>query len=266
MFPFHIWLPEAHVQAPTEGSVILASLLLKLGGYGFLRVLIPMFPKAVVFFSPIFFLLGICGVVYCSLTSIVQVDLKKLVAYSSVAHMSMVVLGLFSLTHQGLQGALFLMLAHGISSSALFFLVGFLYDRHHTRSIYYYGGLVQPMPVFVLFFMIFLFANVSFPGTANFVGELLLFVGVFEFSPWVAFFAGFSIVLSTIYSFWIFNRIAFLNLKHSRITKFRDLSRIEVHTLFLFVFLVVFLGVYPDIALDTTYFSIKNLVFVLENN
>lgn len=183
MFPLHIWLPEAHVQAPTEGSVILASLLLKLGGYGFIRVLLPMFPEGTQMFLPLVMVLSTMGVVYASFTTICQVDLKKIIAYSSIAHMNFVVLGIFSLTLEGLQGSIFLMLAHGIVSSGLFFMVGFLYDRYHVRELRYYGGLVYSMPLYSTFFLIFILANMSLPGTCNFIGEILIFFGLFQTQP-----------------------------------------------------------------------------------
>lgn len=200
MFPVHIWLPEAHVEAPTEGSVILASLLLKLGGYGFIRIALPLFPIANLYFAPFVYTLSAIGVVYASLTTIRQIDLKKIIAYSSVAHMSLVVLGIFSFNLQGIQGAIFLMLAHGIVSGGLFFMVGILYDRYHSRLLEYYGGLVQIMPIYSVFFLILIFANMSLPGTCNFVGELLIFVGIFQQNTVIAFFAGIGIVLSAVYS------------------------------------------------------------------
>lgn len=200
MLPIHIWLPEAHVEAPTEGSVILASLLLKLGGYGFIRVSLPMFPYGSEYFTPVVAVCAVLGVIYGSLTTLRQVDLKKIIAYSSVAHMNLVVLGIFSITHIGLQGALFLMLAHGIVSGALFFIVGIAYDRYHTRCIEYYGGLTQIMPLFSFFFLFFLLANMSFPGTCNFVGELLLLIGIMQKNILLLFLSATGIVFSAAYS------------------------------------------------------------------
>jgi NADH-quinone oxidoreductase subunit M len=242
-------LPEAHVQAPTEGSVILAALLLKLGGYGFLRLIIPLAPDAMLFFSPLFLVLCICGIVCCSMSAVVQVDLKRLIAYSSIAHMNLVVLGIFSFNVQGLQGAIFLMLAHGIVSSGLFFLIGFLYDRHRTRVIFYYTGLVQPMPIFITCFFIFILANVSFPSTSNFVGELLLLIGLIQHSFLVAIMA----------SFFLFNSIAFLEV-NPYIEKYTELTRLEFHTIFFLLVLVFILGIFPNIVLDLTYYSVQNLL------
>ena len=200
IFPFHIWLPEAHVEAPTNGSILLAALLLKLGGYGLLRVSLPLFTKASFFFAP--YLCGICilGVIYSSLTAIRQIDLKKIIAYSSVAHMNFAVLGIFSFTFEGLQGSIFLMFGHGIVSSALFLLVGVLYDKYHIRHIYSFGGLVQVMPKFSFFFLAFMLANISLPGTCNFIGELLVFVGLFSRYFLFSIIPGIGVVLSAVYS------------------------------------------------------------------
>lgn len=259
MFPFHTWLPEAHVQAPTEGSVILASLLLKLGGYGFIRIVIPLTWNAMNFFYPLFAFLSICGIVFCSMSACIQLDLKKLIAYSSVAHMNLVVLGIFSLNLQGIQGSIFLMVAHGIVSSGLFFLIGFLYDRHLSRSIPDYSGLVQAMPNFVFYFFIFTLANVSFPLTANFIGELLILVGIVQKSFLVCFCAATGIILSAIYSFWAFGRISFLTL-NPRIKKYQDLFRFEEDIFIIFMLFVFLLGIFPGIVLHYTEFSVRLLL------
>lgn len=260
LFPIHIWLPEAHVEAPTEGSVILASLLLKLGGYGFLRVSLPIFPYGSKEAAPFIFVFCTLGVIYASLTTLAQVDLKKVVAYSSVAHMNLVVLGIFSLEYQGVAGSLFLMLGHGIISSGLFFLVGVLYDRHHTRRILFFGGIAQVMPLFSTFFLFFSLANMSFPGTCNFVGELLTLIGIFLKNRYLAFFAASGIVLSAAYSIWLFNRIVFGNLNLTFITKYKDLTRQEFFILIPLIFLGILLGIWPDLVLDYIYISIKSLV------
>jgi len=237
----------------------LAGLLLKLGGYGFLRLVIPIAPSAMLFFSPLFLVLCVCGIICCSMSAVVQLDLKRLIAYSSVAHMNLVVLGIFSFNLQGVQGAIFLMLAHGIVSSGLFFLIGFLYDRHHTRLIYYYTGLVQPMPIFITCFFIFTLANVSFPSTSNFVGELLLLIGLIQHSFLVAIMASLGIILSAVYSFFLFNRIAFLDVNR-RIEKYTEITRLEFHTVFFLLVLVFILGIFPNIVLDLTYYSVQHLL------
>lgn len=201
MFPFHIWLPEAHVEAPTAGSVILAGLLLKLGTYGFLRFSLLLFPYGCVYFSPLVYTMCILAVIYTSITTIRQIDLKKIIAYSSIGHMNFVILGLFAVNMQSLSGSIYLMLSHGIVSSALFICVGLLYDRYHTRIIFYYRGLVQFMPLFAIFFFFFSIANVSFPGTSSFVGELLILLGLFEINAFVAFLACIGVIFGVIYSF-----------------------------------------------------------------
>jgi NADH:ubiquinone oxidoreductase subunit 4 (subunit M) len=182
MLPVHIWLPEAHVEAPTAGSVILAGILLKLGTYGMIRFMLPLFPFANIFFTPLILSMAVLAIIYASLTTIRQIDLKKIIAYSSVAHMNFSILGLFINNNLGLDGALYLMLAHGIVSSGLFLCVGMLYDRYHTRNLLYYGGLSQVMPLFSIIFLIFILGNIGFPGTINFIGEFLILVGIFQFN------------------------------------------------------------------------------------
>jgi NADH-quinone oxidoreductase subunit M len=200
MIPFHIWLPEAHAEAPTAGSVILAGILLKLGGYGFLRFSLPMFPKATIYFTPLIFTLSLIAIIYGSLTTLRQIDLKKIIAYSSVSHMGFVTLGIFSLNLQGIEGSIILMLGHGLVSSALFLCIGILYDRYKTRILKYYCGLVVMMPMFIIFFMIFSFANIGFPGTSNFIGELLILTGMFKINFLVTFIATLGVILSASYS------------------------------------------------------------------
>lgn len=200
LYPFHIWLPEAHVEAPTVGSMLLASLLLKLGGYGFVRFSLSMLPEGSAYYSPLVSTLALLGVIYGSLATIRQIDLKRVIAYSSVAHMNLVMLGLFSYNQQGIEGALYLMVGHGVVSTALFFCVGVLYDRYHSRLIKYYGGLVTVMPLFSFFFFTFTLANMSFPGTSNFLGELLLFLGIFVQSRTTLILSAAGIVLSAVYS------------------------------------------------------------------
>lgn len=222
-----------------------------------------MFPCGSKFAAPIVCTFCILGVIYASLTTLAQVDLKKVVAYSSVAHMNLVVLGIFSFKYEGVAGSLFLMLGHGIISSGLFFLVGVLYDRHHTRRILFFGGIGQLMPLFSTYFLFFSLANMSFPGTCNFVGELLTLIGVFRYSIAFGFFAASGIILSAAYSIWLFNRIVFGNLNLNFITKYKDLTRHEFFILTPLVFLGIFLGIYPNLVLDTVYLSVKVLFITL---
>jgi proton-translocating NADH-quinone oxidoreductase chain M len=259
MFPLHTWLPEAHVQAPTEGSVILASLMLKLGGYGCLRVLIPITWKAMLFFYPAVAGLTVCGVIFCSASAVVQLDLKKLIAYSSVAHMNLVILGIFSLNIQGIQGSLFLMVSHGLVSSGLFFLVGFLYDRHHTRVITFYSGLAQTMPIFSTLLFLFFLANISFPLTANFVGEVLILVGIVQNSFFLAFFVASGTILSAVYSFFLYGRLAFLGIS-PHISVYLEITSIEFQTVWYFLILILILGIKPNLILDITDFAVSYLL------
>jgi len=200
MMPFHIWLPEAHVEAPTAGSVILAGVLLKLGTYGIIRFMLPLFPYACYYFTPLVLTMCVIAIIYSSLTTIRQIDLKKIIAYSSVAHMNFALLGLFVNNSQGIDGSLYLMLGHGVVSSALFLCIGILYDRYHTRNLLYYGGLVQVMPIFSIFFLIFTLANIGMPGTVNFVGEFLVLIGIFKFNTTVAVLASIGMILGAVYA------------------------------------------------------------------
>ena len=255
MFPFHIWLPEAHVNAPTTASVILASLLLKLGGYGIIVFLLTICKNACIIYSPVIYSLIVISIIYGSIAAIVQTDLKRIVAYSSVAHMNLAVLGMFSWNSQGLQGSIYQMVSHGIISAALFFLIGFLYDRHHTRDITYYGGLTTVMPVYSTNFFFFTIANMGFPGTSAFVGELLIFIGAFKHNTVVSTLALAGAFLSAVYSIWLFNRVFFGSLNTSYLgNTFFDLNRQEaVVMLYLFIPLIV-LGVCPNIILDYLWF------------
>ena len=258
--PLHIWLPEAHVEAPTAGSVILAGLLLKLGTYGLLRFSFPLFPQGTAYFTPLIYTIAIISVIYSSFTTLRQIDLKRIIAYSSVAHMNFSLLGLFSNTIQGIQGGLILMLSHGFVSSALFLSIGVLYDRYHTRILKYYSGLVLVMPVFISIFLLFTFANAALPGTCNFVGEILLFTGIFQDNVFITIFAATGIILSGAYSLWLFNRIAYGNLKVQHIKGFSDVSKREFHVLLPLVFLAVFLGIYPEVLFNKIH--LLNIYFI----
>ncbi len=260
MVPFHIWLPEAHVEAPTAGSVILAGILLKLGTYGIIRFMLPFFPYATLYFTPLVMTMCVIGIIYSSLTTIRQIDLKKIIAYSSVAHMNFALLGLFTNNSLGIEGSLYLMLGHGIVSSALFLCIGVVYDRYHTRNILYYGGLVTVMPIFSVFFLMFTLANIGLPGTINFIGEFLVLIGIFQVNTLACFFASMSMVLGAVYSIWLYNRLIFGKIKINTFLIFKDLTRREF---FLFLPLVIFtiiFGVYPSIILNTFTMSINNYI------
>ncbi|MDZ7874917.1 MAG: NADH-quinone oxidoreductase subunit M [Rhizobium sp.] len=260
MWPVHTWLPDAHVQAPTAGSVILAGILLKLGGYGFLRFSLPMFPLASDFFAPFVFTLSVIAIIYTSLVALMQEDMKKLIAYSSVAHMGYVTMGIFAANQQGVQGAIFQMISHGFVSGALFLCVGVIYDRLHTREIAAYGGLVNNMPKYALAFMVFTMANVGLPGTSGFVGEFLTLIGVFRVNTWVALFAATGVILSAAYALWLYRRVVFGALEKESLKSMLDLSTREKLTLYPLIALTIFFGVYPAPILDATAASVDNLV------
>jgi len=260
MWPVHTWLPDAHVEAPTAGSVILAAILLKLGGYGFLRFSLPMFPDASEYFAPLMFTLSIMAIVYTSLVALMQEDIKKLIAYSSVAHMGFVTLGMFTFTEEGVQGALFQMVSHGLVSGALFLCVGVVYDRMHTREIAAYGGLVHRMPIYATVFMIFTLANVGLPGTSGFVGEFLTLIAAFKVNSWVAFFATTGVVLSAAYALWLYRRVIFGKLEKKELADILDLSRREITVLVPLVILTILFGIWPAPVLDTSASAVANLV------
>jgi NADH-quinone oxidoreductase subunit M len=260
MWPVHTWLPDAHVEAPTAGSVILAGILLKMGGYGFLRFSLPMFPDASAFFAPLVFALSVVAVIYTSLVALAQEDMKKLIAYSSVAHMGFVTIGIFALNVQGVQGAIFLMLSHGLVSAALFLCVGVVYDRMHTREISAYGGLVHRMPWYAMAFMIFTLANVGLPGTSGFVGEFLSLVGAYEANTWVAFLAATGVVLSAAYALYLYRRIIFGKLEKESLKAITDLSMREKAILLPLVFFTVLFGIWPAPILDVTQSSVDQLL------
>jgi NADH-quinone oxidoreductase subunit M len=260
MWPVHTWLPDAHVQAPTAGSVVLAAILLKMGAYGFLRFSIPMLPDASVFFTPLIFTLSVIAVIYASLVALMQEDIKKLVAYSSVAHMGFVTIGIFTFNQQGIEGGIFQMLSHGLISGALFLSVGVVYDRLHTREIARYGGLVHRMPRYAAFFLIFTLANVGLPGTTGFVGEFLVLVGVFQVNTWVAFLATTGIILSAGYALWLYRRVIFGVLDKADLKSVKDMNAREVATLAPLLAAIIFFGVYPQPILDVMHVSVENLI------
>ena len=260
MWPVHTWLPDAHVEAPTAGSVILAGVLLKMGGYGFLRFSLPMFPIASADLKPLIYVLSVVAIIYTSLVALAQEDIKKLIAYSSVAHMGFVTLGIFTVTEQGVQGGIFQMLSHGIVSGALFLCVGVVYDRMHTHDIGAYGGLVHRMPLFAVAFMVFTLANVGLPGTSGFVGEFLALVGAFKVNTWVALFATTGVILSAAYALWLYRRVILGPLVKDGLKSIKDLSRREQLILAPLVALTVFFGFYPKPILDVTAVSVENLV------
>jgi NADH-quinone oxidoreductase subunit M len=250
MWPVHTWLPDAHVEAPTAGSVILAGVLLKMGGYGFIRVSLPMFPDASVYFAPLVFALSIVAIIYTSLVALMQEDMKKLIAYSSVAHMGFVTMGLFSLNPQGIQGAMFTMISHGLISGALFLCVGVVYDRMHTREIRAYGGLVNRMPLYAVVFLILTMANVALPGTSGFVGEFLTLMGAFRANTWVAFLAATGVILSAAYALWLYRRVVYGPLEKPALQAITDLNRREIVTFAPLVLLIIYYGVQPGPILD----------------
>ncbi|MTI45984.1 NADH dehydrogenase subunit M [Roseibium hamelinense] len=260
MWPVHTWLPDAHVEAPTAGSVILAGILLKLGGYGFLRFSLPMFPLASEMFAPFVFTLSVVAIIYTSLVALAQEDIKKLIAYSSVAHMGYVTMGIFTMTEQGVQGGIFQMLSHGIVSGALFLCVGVIYDRMHTREISAYGGLVNRMPKYAVAFMIFTMANVGLPGTSGFVGEILTLMGAFQVNTWVAFFATFGVILSAAYALYLYRRVVFGEITKENLKSILDLNLREKVILIPMIFLTIFFGFYPMAILDVTQGAVDNLL------
>jgi NADH-quinone oxidoreductase subunit M len=260
MWPVHTWLPDAHVEAPTAGSVILAGILLKMGGYGFLRFSLPMFPVASERYAPLIFTLSLIAIVYTSLVALAQEDVKKLIAYSSVAHMGLVTLGSFTFSHEGIDGAIFQMLSHGIVSGALFLCVGVIYDRMHTREISAYGGLVNRMPVYSTCFMVFTLANVGLPGTSGFVGEFLTLLAAFRFNTWLAIVGATGVILSAAYALWLYRRIIFGALEKKSLEHILDLTPREIAFMAPLVLATIFFGVYPRPIFNVTQASVAHLV------
>ena len=260
MVPVHLWLPEAHVEAPTAGSVILAGILLKLGTYGFLRFSFPLFPEASFYFAPIVYLLSIVGIMYTSFTAIRQTDFKRIIAYTSVAHMNLVMVGLFSFNTIGLEGAILQSLSHGFVASALFLIIGIVYERHHTRMVKYYGGLVHTMPLYTFIFLFFTMANIGLPGTGSFVGEFLIFAGSFKTNTSATFISATGMVIGGCYSLWLFNRICYGNLKVQYFKDYIDINKREAYIFLPLISGTIVIGLYPEVFLNSMHMSVNMLV------
>jgi NADH-quinone oxidoreductase subunit M len=260
MWPVHTWLPDAHVEAPTAGSVILAAILLKMGGYGFLRFSLPMFPAASHDFAPLIFTLSVVAIIYTSLVALVQEDIKKLIAYSSVAHMGFVTMGIFAATTQGVAGGIFQMVSHGIVSAALFLCVGVIYDRMHTREIAAYGGLVNRMPMYAAVFMVFTLANIGLPGTSGFIGEFLTLIGTFKVNTWVTTLATTGVILSAAYALWLYRKVIFGALEKTSLAAITDLGGREMFIFAPLIALTILFGVYPKPVLDVSATSVAALL------
>ena len=263
MVPVHLWLPEAHVEAPTAGSVILAGVLLKLGTYGFIRFSLPLFPQASFFFAPLVYTISAVGIVYTSFTAIRQTDFKRIIAYTSIAHMNLVMLGIFSFNSVGIEGAIFQSLSHGFVASALFLVIGVVYDRYRTRLVQYYGGLASMMPIYVFIFLFFTMANIGLPGTSSFIGEFLILAGSFKVNTSITFLGATGMVIGGAYSLWLFNRIAYGNLKIQYTTQFLDVSFREFITFLPLILGTLLTGLYPNIFLSSIHMSVNNLVELL---
>jgi len=260
MVPVHLWLPEAHVEAPTAGSVILAGVLLKLGTYGFIRFSFPLFPEGCFYFAPLVYAISSVGIVYTSFTAIRQTDFKRIIAYTSVAHMNLVMVGLFSFNIIGLEGAILQSLSHGFVASALFLIIGVVYERHHTRMVKYYGGLVHTMPLYIIIFLFFTMSNIGLPGTGSFVGEFLILTGSFKVNTSVTFIGATGMIIGGCYSLWLFNRIAYGNLKTQYFQKYLDLNKREFLMFLPLIVGTLVMGLYPEVFLNSIHFSVNLLV------
>jgi proton-translocating NADH-quinone oxidoreductase chain M len=263
MLPTHLWLPEAHVEAPTAGSVILAGVLLKLGVYGFIRFSLPLFPEASFYFTPMIYSLAGTGIVYTSLTAIRQTDFKRIIAYTSIAHMNLVILGIFSFSVIGIEGAILQSLSHGFVASGLFMVIGVVYERYHTRMVRYYGGLVHVMPLYTFIFLFFTMANIGFPGTSSFVGEFLILTGSFQTNISITLIGATSIVISGCYSLWLFNRIVYGNLKTQYFNAFLDLNKLEFLIFAPLVSAIILMGLLPAVFLNCLHMSVNNLIEII---
>ncbi len=266
MWPVHTWLPDAHVEAPTAGSVLLAAILLKMAGYGFIRFSVGLFPIASEYFIPLIYFLSLVAIIYASFVALMQEDMKKLIAYSSVAHMGFVTLGIFTFTQQGLEGSIFQMISHGLVSAALFLSVGVIYERTHTRLIANYGGLVSVMPKYSVVLMVFTLGAIGLPGTSGFIGEFLILVGTFKKSFLVATIASLGVILAAAYMLWLYKRIIFGEILKNELKKMMDLNKSEIFVLSSLVFPIIFFGFYPEPLLSTIEISIENLIEVYNNN
>ena len=264
MWPFHTWLPDAHVEAPTAGSVILAGVLLKMGGYGFIRFSLGILPEASAFFMPLVIILSSIAIIYTSLVALAQEDIKKLIAYSSVAHMGIVTIGIFIVNQQGLEGAMIQMISHGIVSAALFLCIGIIYDRMHTRNINFYGGLVNKMPKYSVVFMLFVLASIGLPGTSGFIGEFLVILGAFQKNSFIALFAALGIILGAIYMLYLYKKIIFGTLENEKLKEILDLNLREKLILYPLVLAVIIIGIFPNIFLDPMRMSIEQIIINYE--
>lgn len=260
MVPVHIWLPEAHVEAPTAGSVILAGVLLKLGTYGLIRFSFPLLPEACFYFTPLVFSMAVIGVIYTSFTAIRQTDFKRIIAYTSVAHMNLVVVGMFCFNNISMEGAILQSISHGFVASALFLIIGIVYERHHTRMVKYYGGLVHVMPIYTFIFLFFTMANIGLPGTGSFIGEFLILIGIYQLNTTIAFLSATGMVLGGCYSLWLFNRISYGNLKSQYLIYFTDINKREFLVLLPLIVGTLVMGIYPDIFLSPMHMSVNLLL------